>query len=79
MTEPSHQFGADFWGLKTACYMDYITNDLDERHWNSIFTLLSYIAAWALKEEVVCNGTPKAPHEHMPLPPSDPSSLPCDD
>ena len=55
-------------------YMDYITNDLNEKHWNSIFAALSVFSTRAAKEEAVHNSTPEEPHGRVPLPPSDPPS-----
>jgi len=59
--------------------MDYITNDLSERHWNSIFATLSVFSIRVLSEEAVLNGEPEEPCERVPLPPSDPPSPPRDD
>ena len=42
--EPAQQFNAEFWGAKTARYMDYIANDLSEKHWDSIFGALTSFA-----------------------------------
>ena len=58
--------------------MDYITNDLGERHWNSIFTALSIFAVRVSKEEAIRGSAPKGPSERVPLPPSDPPSPPHD-
>jgi hypothetical protein len=72
--EPTQQFNAEFWGSRTTRYMDYITNDLSERHWNSIFAALSMFAIRTSREEAVRNSAPEGPHERVPLPPSDPPS-----
>jgi hypothetical protein len=47
--------------------MDYIANDLNKGHWDSIFRALSFFSAWVKKEEAVRNGAPKEPREHVPL------------
>ena len=77
--EPTHQFNSEFWGPRTIRYMDYITNDLSDKHWNSIFIALSVFAIRASSEEAVHNGAPEEPSERIPLPPSDPPSPPRDD
>jgi hypothetical protein len=59
--------------------MDYIANDLNEGHWDSIFRALSFFSARAEKEEAVRNGAPEEARERVPLPPSDPPSPPRDD
>ena len=67
----------------TARYMDYITNDLSEKHWNSIFAALSIFAIRVSREEAVLIGAPEEPCERVPLAMSDPPSpsrlnfLPC--
>lgn len=54
-------------------------NDLNERHWNSIFSALSSFVVQVSKEEAVHNGASEEPCGHVPLPPSDPPSPSCDD
>jgi len=75
--EPAQQFNAEFWGSRTTRYMDYVTNDLKERHWNSIFTALSIFTIRASREAAVLNSAPEEPCKCTPLPPSDPPSPPC--
>jgi len=75
--KPAQQFNAEFWGPATIRYMDYITNDLGKKHWNSIFAALCIFSIRVLREEAILNGTPEEPCERVPLPPSDPPS-PCD-
>ena len=77
--ETSQRFDAEFWGLRTTRYMDYITNDLAKKHWNSIFAALSIYTIQVSKEEAICNITPEGPHKCVPLPPSDPPSPPHHD
>lgn len=60
-------------------FMDYIVNDLTERHWNSIFSALYSFSTRAEKEEAARNAAPEGPHERVPLPPSDPPSPARDD
>jgi len=73
------QFNADSWGLTTARFMDYIVNDLGEKHWNSIFGALCSFSVRAVKEEATNNGAPEEVRERIPLPPSDPPSPACGD
>ena len=68
------QFGADPWGPMTVRYMDYIANDLSEKHWDSIFDALSSFSTKKEREEAVGYGTSEESHERVPLPPSDPPS-----
>ena len=68
------QFNADSWGPTTAHFMDYIVNDLSEKHWDSIFDALSSFSVRTMKEEAVHNGVPDKPHGRVPLPASDPPS-----
>ena len=75
--ESGQQFNAEFWGARTVHYMDYILNDLAENHWESIFGALSAFSQKAAQEEDVLNNTPEEPREHVPLPPSNPPSPPC--
>ena len=74
----SEQFNAS-WGPKTARLMDYIANDLNERHWNSIFRALDSFSAQAMKEEATRSSKPEESKERVPLPPSDPPSPARDD
>ena len=76
--DAAEQFDADSWGPRTARYLDYIVNDLNERNWNSIFAALSSFTVRVEKEEAVQNGESEEPCERVPLPPSDPPS-PRDD
>lgn len=69
-------FSADFWGLSTVQYLDHISNDLKEKQWNSIFTLLLSFSVWTKKEEAIRYGVPEGLRECVTLPPSDPPSPP---
>ena len=72
----SHQrFEADLYGSRTARYMDYISIDLGEKQWNSIFGALSAFSKQVKREEAVQSWAPE-PRERVPLPSSDPPS-PC--
>lgn len=71
--EPVQPFNAEFWGPSTTRYMDYIANDLNEKHWNSIFSALSSSSTRHEKEEAVRYSVPES-QERVPLPPSDPPS-----
>lgn len=77
--EPTQQFNAEFSGPATARYMAYIVNDLNDRHWNSIFSALSLFTVRVLKEEAVHSSAPTETHERVLLPLSDPPSPPRDD
>lgn len=70
----SGQFNTDNWGRTTARFMGYIANDLNEKHWYSIFLALSSFSVQAAKEEAIRNSAPEKPRERVPLPPSDPPS-----
>lgn len=73
------RFDADSCGSWTIEYMDYITNDLGEKQWNSLFGALSAFSKQAKKVEAVKKSEPKEPRERVPLPPSDPPTPPHDD
>ena len=72
-------FNADDWNPRTVRYMDYITNDLGEKQWDSIFSALSTFSRQTTKEEVIRNSKPEEEHQRVPLPPSDPPSPPHDE
>ena len=77
--ESGQQFNADNWNLRTTRYMDYVVNDLGDRHWDSIFGALSTFSLQTEKEEAAQNSKPKVPRERIPLPLSDPPSPPRND
>lgn len=56
--------------------MDYISNDLGEKQWDSIFSALSSFSRNVVKEEAVKNNTPEVSRGRVPLPSSDPPSPP---
>lgn len=70
---------AEFWGDRTALFMEYITKDLTERHWNGIFGGLAAISKGVAAEATVETGAPPTPQERVPLPPLDPPSPPAED
>ena len=72
-------FNADDWNASTVRYMDYISNDLGEKQWNSIFLALSVFSRQSAKAEAIRNCEPAEPSEHIPLPHSDPPSPSCDE
>ena len=74
----AQHFGADFCGPTTTRYMDYIANDLSEKHWGTIFDAFSSFSTRKEKEEAVIYSAPEESHERIPLPPSDPPSPPRD-
>ena len=75
----TQQFGAEFWGPSTAQFMDYLVNDLGQKHWDSIFNALSSFSRRVTKEEAIHNNALEEVDERVPLPLSDPPSPPCDD
>jgi hypothetical protein len=74
----AQSFNGDDLGPKTLQYMAYISNDLGERHWQSLFNALSTFSQILSKEEAIKNHTPEEPRGRVPLPPSDPPSPPYD-
>ena len=72
-------FNAEFCGMCTALFMDYITKDLTERHWDGVFGGLAAVSKRVAAEVAAETGAPPAPREHVPLPPSDPPSPPAED
>lgn len=68
------QFNTDFWGPATVKFMDYLAIDLNEHHWNSIFSALAAFSARVVKEEAIYNDVPEEAEERVPLPLSDPPS-----
>ena len=66
-------------GPRTIMYMDYIFNDLNEKHWGSLFSALSSFSKNIVIEEAVKNSASEEPCGCVPLPPSDPPLPPCDD
>ena len=75
----TQQFGAELRGPSTAQFMDYLVNDLGQKHWDSIFNTLSSSSRQVTKEEAIHNNAPEEVDEHVPLPLSYPPSPPCDD
>ncbi|KAF9778113.1 hypothetical protein BJ322DRAFT_1114359 [Thelephora terrestris] len=73
------RFDRDSCGSWTERYMDYITNNLGETQWNSLFGALSAFSKQAKKAEAMKNCEPKEPRERVPLPPSDPPTPPHND
>ena len=70
------QFNTEFWGPTTAKFMDYLANDLNGRHWDSIFSTLNIFSERVAREEAVRNNIPEEVEERVPLPSSDPPSPP---
>lgn len=77
--EATQGFNAEFWNERTALFMEYITKDLTERHWNGIFAALAAVSKRVAAEVAVETGAPPVPRERVPLPPSDPPSPPAED
>ena len=72
------QFNTEFWGLTTAWFMDYLVNDLGEKHWDSLFSALDTSSTRAIRDEAIHNGITVDVDERVPLPLSDPPSPACD-
>ena len=70
----AQQFNTEFWGPTTSKFMEYLTNNLNEHHWDSIFSALAAFSARAAKEEAIHNGVPEEVEERVPLALSDPPS-----
>lgn len=77
--EATQSFNAEFWGPRTAMFMDYISTDLTETKWNGIFRGLAAVSVKVAVEAAIEKGVPQAPRECVPLPPSDPPSPPAED
>ena len=77
--EATQGFNAEFCGMRTALFMDYIAKDLTERHWDGIFGGLAAVSKRVAAEVAAETGAPPAPRECVPLPPSDPPSPPAED
>ena len=77
--EPTQSFNAEFWSDRTRLFMDYISKDLSESHWDSIFRGLAAVSVKATVEAAAEKGIPQAPLEHVPLPASDLPSPPAQD
>lgn len=59
--------------------MEYITNDLAERHWDGIFRGLAAVSKRVTEEVAIAAGAPRESNERVPLPPPDPPSPPAED
>jgi hypothetical protein len=59
--------------------MEYITNDLVERHWDGLFRALAAMSVKIAREVAAETGAPQVPQERVPLPHSDPPSPPAED
>ena len=77
--EATQGFNAEFYGVCTALFMDYIAKDLSEQHWDGIFGGLAAVSKRVATEVMAEIGAPPAPQEHVPLPPSEPPSPPAED
>ena len=59
--------------------MEYITNDLVERHWDGIFRALAAVSVKIAKEAAAEAGAPQVPQKRVPLAHSDPPSPRAED
>lgn len=72
--EPSESFNTEFCGPRTEIFMEYISNDLAEKHWDGIFRALGAVSKRVAEEVAAETATSRA--ERPPLPASDPPSPP---
>ena len=72
--EPSESFNTEFCGPRTEIFMEYISNDLAEKHWDGIFRALAAVSKHVAQE--VTEETAAFRTERAPLPASDPPSPP---
>ena len=72
--EPSESFNTEFCGPCTEIFMEYISNDLAEKHWDGIFRALAAVLKRVAQE--VAEETAAFHTEHASLPASDPPSPP---
>ena len=77
--EATQSFNAEFCGPRTARFMQYITNDLTERHWDGFFRGLIAMSKVVAGEVATETGASQVPQERVPLPASDPPSPPAED
>ena len=77
--EATQSFNAEFCGHRTTIFMEYITKDLTERHWDGIFRGLAAMSKKVTGEVAAKKGSLQVPHECVPLPPSNPPSPPAKD
>ena len=77
--EATQSFNAEFWGIQTALFMEYITKDLSERHWDGIFRGLAAMSVKVATEDAVAKGITQTCKKRVPLPPSDPPLPPAED
>ena len=76
--EATESFNTEFAGPQTETFMDYISKDLAERHWDGIFGGLAAVSKRVAEDVAVATGAPRAT-ERVPLPSSDPPSPPAED
>ena len=77
--EATQSFNAEFAGPSTELFMDYITKDLAERHWDGIFRGLAAMLKKVAAEVAAKAGAAPVPLKCVPLPLSDPPSPPAED
>ena len=77
--EATECFNAEFWGPRTALFMEYIAKDLAQRHWDGIFRGLVAMSVKVAREVAAEKGALQTPRERVPLPHSDPPSPPAKD
>ena len=68
--EPSESFNTEFCGPRTEMFMEYISNNLAEKHWDGIFRALAAVLKHVTQE--VAEETAAFRTEHTSLPASDP-------
>ena len=77
--EPEEKFSTNLCGPRTVRFMEYITDDLTERHWDGIFRGLAAMSVKVAKKAAAKVGAPQAPRKRVPLHASDPPSPPAED
>lgn len=76
--ESGQKFNTELCGPRTARFMDFVSTDLGENQWDTIFISLSAFSRQTTRQQAVDHGEPEAPQERVPLPASDPPSPPND-
>jgi hypothetical protein len=77
--ESGQKFNTDLCGPRTERFMDFISTDLGEKQWNSIFIALWSLSKQTAKQQAMDHAVPNVPHERTALPLSDPPSPPRDE
>ena len=57
----AQSFTTEFWGQRTALFMEYITKDLAEWHWDGIFRGLAAMSKKVDEGTAIATGAPLVP------------------